>query len=151
MTRFTRSAALAALIVCAWPAVGAAASAKGAFLPYLVASSFVRALLDGRLDAAAPLCAPRVSFDGHWVEGDRPLREALGQLIARARRARLRLRTVQVLSHAEMIKRFGSPPDRLAKVVGKKDVFALARFQRMGLVIGLEQQGRLFRVKLLSD
>lgn len=142
---------LAALVLVALAPHRASASAKDRFLPQLVASSFVRALLNGHLQVAAPLCAPRVNFDGHWVEEKEPIRQALSKLMTRARRARLRLKTVHVLSHSEMIKRYGAPPPRLAKAMSKRDVFALVRFSRLGLVIGLERQGRLYRIKLLSD
>jgi len=142
---------LTALLAALLSPQSASAAGKNLFLPRLVASSFVRALLVGRVKTAAPLCAPRVNFDGKWVEGEKPLREALQRLVARARRSRLRLRSVQVLTHAEMVRRYGPPPPRLAKVVKRKDVFALARFDRMGLVMGLQRQGRLYRIKFLSD
>lgn len=124
---------------------------KERFMAQMVATSFVRAVIGGQIDTAVPLCAPRVSFDGRWVEGEKPLRAALSRVIARARRVRLRLRTVEVLSHAEMVGRYGPAPSRLKGAIGKSDLFALALFGRLGMVVGLERQGRLFRVKLLSD
>lgn len=121
------------------------------FLAELVATSFFRGLVDGRLAAIAPLCARRVSFDGRWIEGRLAQERQLQQVIQRARRTGLKLRGVWVLTQDEMVARFGAAPARLQAALRPGDLIALARFDRLGAVAALRREGRFYRVHLLSD
>jgi len=143
---------LCAALAAAIPASEVAVARRGGdrFMAELVARSFFRALLAGDVKALLPLCAKRVNLDGRWVEQPRLSAELL-RLTERARSTALKLRRVKLVSYAEMVKRHGPPPKRLAGAVSRRDMIALARFNRLGALAVLTKQGRFWRVAMLSD
>ncbi|MBK6847319.1 MAG: hypothetical protein IPG96_07160 [Proteobacteria bacterium] len=144
--------AIAALVTAAPPAALAAPSATADDgMAALVARGFFRALLDGRLADLLPLCAERVSLDGHRVASGAELQHALSALIQRAHSETLMLRGVQLLTYAEMVGRYGPPPARMRASVGPGDLLALARFSRLGAVAVLARKGRFWQVVALTD
>ncbi len=142
--------AVAALITAiASPGVSQA-KPQEAFLAELVAQSFFRGLLEGRLQVIEPLLAKRVRVEGRWVDG-RKLRPFLQRLIRRARRRGLKLRKLVMLDYPQMVRRFGPPPKRLSVALKPSDQIALARFGQLGAVVALRRQGRFFRIHLITD
>lgn len=156
-------ALLGALAGLAAVAPGAAAAVEGTpeaavqdspgvpFLAKLVARGFFAALLGGDVEAALPLCAARVDFDGTTAAGADAVRARLMQVSARARTSQLRLRRLVVLSRAEMSRRFGAPPARVRRTARRGQYFALASFGGRGAVAVLSRAGRFFRVMALTD
>lgn len=117
----------------------------------LVARGFFRALLDGRVSDLLPLCAESLNLDGQRVAAGPELRRALDALIQRARSETLILRGLELLSYAEMVGRYGPPPARLRASVGRRDLLAVARFNRLGAVAVLARKGRFWQVVALTD
>ena len=154
VTLFFPVVALIAVVfsIVASSRVEAAPTRRGdrVFLAELVAQSFFRGLLDGRLKAIMPLCAKRVRFEGRWVERA-ALRHELSILISRAHRHALKLRALVILDLAEMIRRFGPPPKRLRIALRRGDLIALARFNHLGVVAALRREGDFYRIHLLTD
>jgi len=121
-------------------------------LARLVAKSFFAALVRGDVDAMRAVCLDRVSFDGHWIEGEPELRQALAALSERAQLRALRLKRLLIVSREEMIRLYGPPPARLADAVDKRDQMVLARFNRQGAVAVLTKRDRHhWRIKALTD
>jgi len=125
------------------------AAKKIPLLAVLVAKTFLRAVVDRDLKTAAPLCASTVDFDGHRVKGDKAVRKALAQILARMK-VRRRLRKVAVLSLTQAQQLFGSAPARL-KLRGKDLVVGFGRFRRGGLIVVLAPQKDRWRVVALTD
>ena len=131
-------------------APSSAEPAGAQFMPQLVAQSFVQAMLEGEIEAALPLCARRTNLDGRWLEGA-PLGVALRRASGRVRALGLKLRRVQILSRAQMMKRFGKPPARIKGAIRAGCRIALARLSRAGLVLVLCKEKRFWRVTALTD
>lgn len=144
-----------AVALLAQPARGATTRLEDSpnvpFLAKLVARGFFSALLAGDLDAALPLCASRVDFDGASVAGKDAIRERLRQMALRARSRQLRLHRLVVLSRAEMWQRFGPAPARLRGSIRAGQFFALASFKGRGAIAVLGRTGRFYRVVALTD
>ncbi|MBK8482030.1 MAG: hypothetical protein IPL40_12800 [Proteobacteria bacterium] len=145
------TAALLGAIAAAPVANAAPGDAAGDETAALVARGFFRALLDGRVSDLLPLCGEQLNLDGQRVAAGPELQRALDALIQRARSETLILRGLQLLSYAEMVGRYGPPPARLRASVGRRDLLAVARFNRMGAVAVLSRKGRFWQVVALTD
>lgn len=122
------------------------------FMAQLVARTFFHALLDGAdAKAALPLCAARVNLDGLWVENREELARHLERMSLRARQHGLRLKKIVILSHAEAVRRYGPPPDRLRGAAGPTRLVALARFNVQGAVAILGRTGAFWKIVAITD
>lgn len=150
--RLAALAALAATLSWFTPAASQPrARDSDRFMALLVARSFFRALLSGNVDAALPLCARRVSFEGAQVQGTKQLRARLLKMAGRARAGGLKLKKVELLHLERMVERFGPPPARLKRSISPRDLIALARFNKQGALAVLRRDGRFWRISVLSD
>lgn len=148
-----RTAALVAFcfVLPTAPAAAKRGRSAGAFTVELVARSFTRALLAGRIDEALALCDRRVSFDGQPATRKAEIRRRLRAIARRSRRAHLRLGRLELSTPHEMKKRFGPPPDKLGRAVRRVSRFALVHLGRSGAVLGLRRSRGFWRVALITD
>src|SRR5512143_2925060 len=107
----TRALVSGLSLLAAWLAVSTSAaappsSAPADFMAELVARSFFRAVLEGDVAAALPLCADEVSFDGQRVRGKASLEKQLQQLAQRARARGLQLLKIVVIPSREAVRRY---------------------------------------------
>lgn len=131
--------------------VSSSAYAAEPSLPELTARAFFSAVLRADIDGAARLCADPVNFDGESASKRAQILNKLRQMSDRARTKRLRIRALQVLTTAEMTKRFGKPPRRLRKSVGSRDLIALVAFDKRGAIAVLRKTRGVWRVHAVSD
>jgi hypothetical protein len=127
------------------------AAAPSDFMAELVARGFVRALLEGDIAAALPLCADEVSFDGERLRGKARVEPRLRQLAQRARFRGLQLVKIVVLTAQEAVRRYGPPPSRMRRSVPPQAMVALARFNHLGAAVVMVRQGGFWRVTALTD
>jgi hypothetical protein len=120
------------------------------FMAELVARGFFRAIVDGEVPAALPLCGAEVNFDGTRARGA-AIERQLRQMAQRARARHLQLVKVVVLPAEEAVRRFGPPPTRMKGVAAAGRTVALARFNVLGAVAVLARQDGLWRVIALTD
>lgn len=142
---------LACLVLLATFPRAAGGQARPDFVAELVARSFVRALLEGDAPTALGLCAERVSMDGEWAQGRAAIEAQILAMQGRVRTFGLKLQHLAVLPHAEVVRRFGPPPERLRGVAGPGRLVALARLNTLGVAIILGRAGGLWKVVGLSD
>lgn len=116
----------------------------------LVARTFLQSLSDGDVQAAVPLCADEVDFDGALRKGRKAVRAALEKMKKRMGGHR-RARYVTVLSLEDARHRFGPPPSRLRLPSVGSILVGFARFRRGGLVAFVAQMQGRYRVVALTD
>ncbi len=119
-------------------------------LGVLVAQTFLRAVSEGDLRTALPLCAQSVDFDGVLAKGDEAVRARLGKLRKALREGRV-LRKIVVMRLAEARSLFGPPPARLTLPAEREVIVGFGRFTRGGLVVFVAQERERFRVVALTD
>jgi hypothetical protein len=141
---------IVALVIALCPALASAAEPKGDFMAELVARGFFRAIVDGEVASALPLCGSEVNFDGVRARGA-AIERQLRQMATRARAHNLQLVKIVVLSAQEAVQRFGPPPARIKGAVAAGRTVALARFNVLGAVAVLAKQNGLWRVIALTD
>lgn len=117
----------------------------------LVAQGFVIALFEGDLGTAVSLAAPPFSFDGAVVADGPALRAELERLVSSGRLRGRRVLRVQSFAAPEAVRRFGEPPGRLRGLVGPRDVVALVRLDRGGIVAFLRKVATFWRVVGVTD
>lgn len=119
-------------------------------LGVLVAQTFLRAVAEGDLRTAAPLCAQTVDFDGVRAEGADAVRARLGRLRDALREGRV-LRKIVVMRLAEARRLFGPPPARLRLPVGAEVIVGFGRFSRGGIIVFVGVERDRYRVVALTD
>jgi hypothetical protein len=103
----------------------------------LVGSAFLRAVGEKDIEAALPLCAQKVSFNGKIIEGKKKVALRLKKMLDRVP-PETRFRKVIGLSSEEMYEKFGPPPKRISTLSLKKAVFVLGRLYKGGLIVILD-------------
>jgi len=144
-------AVLAVLSVSVLAPPRPAAAGDREFMAKLVAQTFFRALLEGTVETALPLCSKRVNLDGTWVEVPGVLERRLRAMSVHAREQGVRLTRVTVLPHGVVVRRFGPPPARLRGATGPGRLVALARFNTAGAVAVLRRTGAFWKVVAVTD
>lgn len=119
-------------------------------LGLLVAQTFLRAVSEGDLRTAAPLCAEAVDFDGDRVQGAEAVKARLARLGAALREGRV-LRKIVVMRLIEARRLFGPPPGRVRLPAGVEVLVGFGRFSRGGLVVFVAPERDRFRVVALTD
>jgi hypothetical protein len=119
-------------------------------LGVLVAQTFLRAVAEGDLRTAAPLCAETVDFDGSVVTGADAVRGRLEKL-RKAVPEGLVLRKIVVMRLAQARRLFGPPPSRLKIPTGGDVLVGFGRFSRGGLIVFVAPERDRFRVVALTD
>ena len=119
-------------------------------LGVLVAQTFLRAVAEGDLSTALPLCAQRVDFDGEVAVGAKAAKNRLEEMAKRAGEGRPLTRIVVMrLERARQL--FGPPPRRLSLPPKTELLVGFGRFPRGGLIVFLAPEEDRWRVVALTD
>ncbi len=111
----------------------------------LVGSAFLRAVGEKDLEAALPLCAQKVSFNGKIIQGKKKVALQLKKMLERVP-PETRFRKVIGLSSEEMYAKFGPPPKRISTLSLKKAVFVLGRLYKGGLIVILDKVDGRYKI-----
>ena len=116
----------------------------------LVATTFLRALVDRDFKTAAPLCARVVDFDGQVAQGETAVRDQLRRLFKRIKiRRRLQWSVVMSITRARQL--FGPPPARLHLPKRNDLLVGFGRFRKGGLIVVLAPDQDRWRIVALTD
>ncbi|MBI2893944.1 MAG: hypothetical protein HYY06_10360 [Deltaproteobacteria bacterium] len=145
------SARILTILVALVPLPAWAQTGQADVTAALVAQGFVIALLEGDLPTAASLAAPPFSFDGAVAPDAGALRAELERLVSSGRFRGRRVLRVQTFSAQDAVRRFGEPPGRVRDLAGRRDLVALVRLNRGGVVLFLRKVATFWRVVGVTD